>query len=220
MDFPACRATLLDLPPTFLRPTAWFTQFMDALAFEDAVGTTGSDDIMAQVQSFTQAQDGWIDVWGLLFGVPRNQGEGNGTYSTRVSETILAWVGTLPACQVWCNLFASGATVTENQPSLGYVINFPTAMTASQIVAFLISFNRIRPDGVPFSLTQGGGSLYLGTEEYLGLAPIMGSYLTGGSLTGTLETVATTLSAQPILPSLLLVDPIINPSLYPALSLP
>jgi hypothetical protein len=220
MDFLACRATLLDLPPTFLRPTAWFTQFMDALAFEDAVGTTGSDDIMAQVQSFTQAQDGWIDVWGLLFGVPRNQGEGNGAYSTRVSETILAWIGTLPACQIWCNLFASGATVTENQPNLGYTINFPVTLTFAQIAAFLVSFNRIRPDGVPFSIMQGSGALYLGTEEYLGLAPVVGSYLTNSPLIGGLESIATTLSAQPILPALLLVDPILNPNLYPALSLP
>jgi hypothetical protein len=220
MDFPAVRATLLDLPSTFTRQQAWFTQLMDSLAYEVAIETTGSDDIAAQAIAFTNAIDGWIDIWGLLFGIPRNPGEGNAPYSSRIQATILALVGTAPAIQIWLNLFAPGGTVATNPGGLGYSITFPAAMTTAQIVAFLVSLNRIRPDGVPFMATQGGGALYLGTIDYLGKGNVLGDYISGGASPAAQELAAVTLSAAPLIPSLYLSDPILNPSLAPTAALP
>jgi hypothetical protein len=220
MQFPDVLATLLDLPSSFTRQTPWFTQLMDALGFEIALETKGNDGIAAQVQSFANAQDGWIDIWGLLFGIPRNVNEGNGPYSARIQETILAWVGTPAAVQKWLNLFAASGTNTENSSSDGYAINLPSTLSNAQIAFFLTGFNRIRPDGVPFTLTQGPGALFLGTVDYLGIGNVIGTYITTGETTLDLTFAGVTNNSSPLLPTLMLTDPILNPSLYPAQSLP
>jgi len=92
-------------------------------------------------------------------------------------------------------------------------------MSPSQVAAFLASFNWIRPDGVPFVVTQGTGALYVGTVEFLGGGMVMGSYLSSGSA-GALALGAVTLSTQPLIPTLMFTDPILNPSLAPTLGLP
>lgn len=219
MNFADVLSTLLDLPGPFIRSQAPFTQLMDALAFEMSLETTGNDGLLSQVQTFANAQDGWIDIWGLLFGVPRNANEGNGPYSARIQETILAWVGTPSAIQRWINLFAPGGTTTENTGG-GYNINLPASMTNAQIAAFVVSLNRIRPDGVPFTVNQGSGALFLGTVEYLGAGNIIGSYLSTGASLANLTAAAITNSTAPLLPTLMLTDPILNPSLAPSSALP
>lgn len=97
MNFQAVLAQLNDLPATFRPNGNPYAQFINALASAQSLFTVGADATMAQAASFNGAIDGWIDVWGLLFGVPRNQTEGNIPYATRIAETVLAWVGTLPA---------------------------------------------------------------------------------------------------------------------------
>ena len=166
--------------------------------------------MMNQVGGFANAIDGWIDLWGLLFGVPRQDGEGNAPYAKRVSETVLAWVGTLPAVQVWVNLFAPGGTVTENASGLGYAIALP-AMTIAQVINFIVSLNSIRPVGVPFVITVAGGSgLLLGTEAFLGAVAFEGAYLINNGSTVSNGLGATTPSAQPLIPTLFLTDPSLN----------
>jgi hypothetical protein len=212
MDFSAVEATLLDLPPTFTRSGGWFAQLMDSTSFASSLETEGNTDILTQVLAFANAQDGWIDIWGLLFGVPRNQNEGNGPYATRISETILAWVGTIPAVEYWVNTFAPGGSVVVNTSGFGYSVILPVAMTTAQVVAFLLSFNRIRPIGVPFTVLQGGGALYLGTVVYMGDGPMIGDYLGGSTtLAGLINGI--TLNAVPLLPSLMFTDPVLNPNL-------
>ena len=220
MDFPAVLATLNDLPSTFQRPSSWVTQMLDGLGFEIAVGTQGTDGTMAQVQSVNAAQDGWLDVWGLLMNVPRNSGEGNTPYLARISNTVLAAVGTLNAIQIWINLFAPGGSVAANASGLGYTISLPSALTPAQASAFLASLSRIRPAGVPFSAVQGAGALYAGTVEFAGLGQIMGSYLSASSNSSGAAFGATALSAVPMLPTLYMTDPTLNPSLAPGSTTP
>ena len=219
MDFSAILATLNDLPTTFTRPAAWYTQLVDAMGCETALETEGGDDTINQAINFGNAQDGWIDIYGLLMGIPRNAGEGNIPYSARVEATLSAWVGTVPAVQVWLSLFALGGTVAENLSGLGYIITFPSTMSLTQIANFLASFNRIRPIGVPFTAIQGGGALYLGTIEYLGGGITLGTYLSAGASPSTSSLGANTLNAQPLLPTLFMTDPLLNPSLAPGLQL-
>lgn len=216
MDVSAVRATLTDLPTAFLRqPGGWFDQLMDALSFETALGTLGTDDTVTQVQSFTDAQDGWLDIWGMLAGLPRNANEGNAPYATRINQTITAWVGTLPAIQMWLNLFAPGGTVADNQSGMGYTISTPAGMTVAQINTFLASLDRIRPAGMPFSVYQNVGGLYLGTSEFTGTGTVMGAYLTAGTSTLPLQLSPFTNSMGPLLPDLYFIAPILNPSMNP-----
>lgn len=210
MDFKAVLGILNDLPPTFKRPNPPYIQLMDSQASALAFWTLGTDGLVQQV-SFASAVDGWLDCWGLLMGIRRVANEGNGPYATRLNETVLAWVGTLPAIQRWLNLFAPGGTVVENASGLGYAITLPAGMTAIQIAAFLSGLNRIRPAGVPFTLQQQADGLYLGTDVFYGGGMVAGSYLVSGAIPVNSFLGAVTDSAQPLLPTLLLTDPTINP---------
>jgi hypothetical protein len=206
VDQPAVLAQINDIPATFRPQGNPYAQIAVALASSVALFTNGADATEAQAIAFSNAIDGWIDVYGLLFGVPRNQNEGNIPYALRISETVLAWVGTLPAMQAWISLFAPGGSVAEN-PSGGYKITLPASLTAAQATAFIESLGRIRPDGVPFTVQQSGTGLFLGTEAFLGAGITLGSYLTGGGGAASPPIGATTPSAQPIIPDLFLVDP-------------
>lgn len=210
MDFPAVLSTLSDLPDTFKRQGAPYTQLIDSLASALSLYTLGSDATFDQVTDFANTLDDWIDIWGLLFGISRDQNEANSTYKTHIQSLLSAWVGTLPAVQAWMNLFAPGGTVVENA-SGGYVLSFSGATTLAQIQAFLRLFNRIRPDGVPFQVQQAGLGLYLGTEEYTGDGRVVGNYLTSLSSSVPLTLSASTPNAVPLLPDILVTDPTISP---------
>jgi hypothetical protein len=211
MQFLDVLATLNDLPDTFKRPGAWYTQLMDSLAASLSLYTLGEDAAMNQIASFTNAAGGWLDVWGLLFGFARLAGEPDVTYKARIQNTILARVGTVPAIQYWLSLYIPGGTVIENSGTPGYVLSVPGAFTLAQIQAFLVSFNRIRPVGVPFSISQAGLGLYLGTDEWTGDGRVTGNYLTSLSTPVGLTLGASTPNSVPLLPNLLLVDPTLNP---------
>lgn len=213
MNFLAVLASLNDLPDTFRKSAPPYTQIIDSLASSLALLTAGEDATINQVSTYGIAVDGWLDVWGLLFGVPRNQNEANTTYTTRIRNTVLAWVGTVPAIQAWMDVYAPGGTVTENSNGFGYVLTFPANMTQAQIRDFVQSLRRIRPIGVPFNGQQSGIGLFLGTDIFMGLDQLAGSYLTGGLQSVGSNDGATTLSSQTLLPTLYLFDPTINPSL-------
>ncbi len=210
MDFPSVLAVLNDLPDTFRRQGPPYTQFIDSLGASLALYTLGADATFNQVSAFSQAIDGWIDIWGLLFGIPRDINEANATYITAIQNTVAAWVGTLPAVQAWMNIFAPGGTVLENIGAVGYVLSFPGTTTFAQIAAFLRLFNRIRPNGVPFQVTQAGLGLYIGTEEFLGDGRVVGNYLTSLSTSVGLILSPSTPNAVPLVASLILEAPILN----------
>ena len=209
MDFAAVIAQLNDLPTAFQRGGPPYTQIVDALAAETTLYTSGVDSIVSQL-TFATALDGWLDVWGLIFDIPRQQNEANSKYQTRISETILAWIGTVPALQVWLNLFAPGGTITENLPGVGYAISLPANLSSSQITTFFTTLARIRPAGVPFTVNQLAGGLYLGTINFLGEGRMQGAYLATGISTPVYTLKAYTNNAAPQLPDLYFVDPTLN----------
>lgn len=210
MDFPAVSATLNDLPDTFKRQGPPYTQLIDSLASTLALYTLGADATMGQVASFSNAIDGWIDIWGLLFGVPRDQNQSNAAYKIAIQSILSAWVATVPALQTWMNLFAPGGTVVENTGS-GYTLQFSGATTLAQIQAFLRLFNRIRPVGMPFQITQAGLGLYLNTEEFTGDGRVVGNYLTSLSTSVGLLLGPSTSNNVPLLATLIVTDPTISP---------
>lgn len=210
MNFQAVLAQLSDLPPAFRRQGAPYTQLLDSLAGTCWLPCLGIDGMAAQVSSFQSAQGGWLDAWGLLFLVPRYQNEGDGPYRARISETVLAWVATVPALQAWLDLFAPGGTVAENASGLGYAVTLPPTLSSAQVALFIASLNRIRPAGVPFTVQQAAGGLFTGTEAFFGIGRVQGAYLTEDTTQADLDLAALTNSAQPLLPSLFLTDPVVN----------
>ena len=217
MDLPSILARLNDLPSTFKRNGPPYTQLIDAIGAALAISGQAADATETQVQGFPAAVDGWLDVWGLLWGVPRQPNEANSPYATRITRTVLAWVGTLPAMQAWIAFYAPGATIIENgSATLGYTITLPSTMTTAQVTTFLQSLGRIRPAGVPFNVNQLGGGLYLGTTEFLSDGRVMGNYLTSNTGTLTLPLSPFTPNSVPLLPTLVFVDPTINPVYAPS----
>jgi len=212
MDLRSVMGVLNDLPSTFKRGGPPYTQFLDSATMALCRFTEAADATETQVQSWTAGPvDGWLDVWGLLFGVPRYPDEANIPYYTRIQRTCLAWVATFPAVQTWVNFYAAGGQVTENTGGIGYVITVPSSMGATQIQQFLSSFNRIRPAGVPFALYQTGLGTYLGTVDFTADGMIVGDYLALGTQRLPLSIDPMTLSNRPLLPMVLAVDPTLNP---------
>lgn len=210
MNFADIAGILGDLPTTFTRVGHPYDQFIDSVTTALARYTTTADGVQTQIATFPGAVDGWLDTWGLLWSLPRQVNEANSAYATRIQETVLAWMGTLPAIQTWLSLFASGGTVQENT-GLGYNINLPAALTPSQVLNFLVSLNRIRPAGVPFTVNQIGVGTYLGTIDFLGDGAMVGDYFALGTQSLALPLGATQLSALPLLPLLFLTDPSLAP---------
>jgi hypothetical protein len=213
MDLPSVLARLNDLPRTFKRQGPPYTQLIDSIGWQLALFTLSADTTSQRALTFSPALEGWLDVWGLLWGVPRQQNEANSSYATRIVRTVLAWVGTLPAIQAWLNFYAPGGTVTENLPGLGYAITLPANMTLAQITAFLLSLNRIRPAGVPFIISQVVGGITLGTDIFLATGAPKGAYLSMAVNAIPLPIGATTNNTVPLLPSTYFDDPTLNPSL-------
>ena len=210
IDFPAVIATLDDLPDTFKRVGPPYTQIIDSLASALSLYTLGSDATFGQVASFADTVDDWIDIWGLLFGIPRDQNEANAAYKAHIQKVMTAWVGTVPAIQAWMDLFAPGGTVLESQGG-GYIMSFTGVTSLTQIAAFLRLFNRIRPNGVPFQVQQAGLGLYLNTEEFTADGRVVGNYLTSLSSAIALALGASTPNAVPLLATILIEDPTVNP---------
>lgn len=210
MDFTAVQAQLNDLPPTFARPGPPYTQFVDAETSALTLFAAGTDGMVAQGASLATAQDGWLDAWGLIAGIPRNPGEANAPYKARILATLLAWIGTGPAIQMWLDLFAPGGTISENLPDVGYTLTLPAAMTAAQVLAFLVTLGRIRPAGVPFTISMSNSGLFLGTVNFFGEGRMQGAYLSQSVVGAPPGLSPMTNNSAPLLPTLYLSDPALN----------
>lgn len=210
MDFPAVQQQLNDLPPTFLRSNATWLQWMDALSAGLARFTIGADGVAAQ-GTFANARFGWLDVWGLLFGIPRMANEADSKYSTRIVFTLNTGAGTVLVMQEWIalvyNLFVA---ITDSATAFGYTITFPPIATSDQINAVLSALGQVRPAGVPFIAYSQNIGTYLDTVNYLNASLITGSYLGGGSSSVALTIGAATNNSTPLFPQLFLTDPVLN----------
>jgi hypothetical protein len=212
MDLSSVMGVLNDLPSTFRRAGPPYTQFLDSVTMALCRFTEAADATETQIRSWTAGPvDGWLDVWGLLFGVPRYPNESNIPYYTRVQRTVQAWVATVPAVQIWVQFYAAGGVVTENVGSVGYTITIPASLSVTLLRQFLSSFNRIRPAGVPFAVYQIGLGTYLGTVDFTADGMIVGDYLALGTQALPLNLDPMTLSNRPLLPMTIATDPVLNP---------
>ena len=222
MDINQVNAQLSDLPSTFTRPGTPYTQWQDSWAEALALFTNGCDGVIAQTDfdgstyaSGSGAQFGWLDVWGEIFGIVRNSNESDVLYAARISATLLAWVGTIPAIQACgMQILSTIVSVIENITSLGYSIVIPYSPTTAQLQFFVSALARVRPAGVPVTLGTTTGGIYLTTISYLGENPsVAGAYLTAGVTYVSGLFGSNTNNSVPLLPDLLLTDQTINPTL-------
>lgn len=213
MNFAMVQAQLNDLPNTFKRPGPPYTQLIDALSAALTRFTNGSDGVMSQT-SFLSAQYGWLDIWGLIANVLRRPNEADAVYQARILNTLIAPHATPVALFVWL-LFIEGVTavISENLPNVGYTITFPPTLLAAQLQQIILNLAYVRPAGMPFVAQQQTGGTFLDTVDYTDLARATGEFLGGAATALTAPLPASTNNATPLLPSLLMTDPTLNPSL-------
>lgn len=212
MDFITVQGQLNDLPNTFKRPDQTYLQLIDsmsALLYRFTQGADGTDTQLA----FQNAQYGWLDVWGLLMGIPRMQSEAGANYLARIMFEVLAGAGPPAQIQNWIAVvYQVQATVTENFPSIGYTITFQSTVSAAQAQQIVAGLSYVRPAGVPITgvFIVGVGTV-LETVNFLAAASVVGAYLGGGLQPVALALGSTTNNATPIIPTLFLTDPTLNP---------
>jgi len=216
MNFAQVQQVLNDLPATFLRQGAPFTQLTDSLTDGEALYTQAADGILAQT-GFAIAGAGWLDLWGLLFGVPRESNEADSFYRSRIVFTVTSGNGTALGIQLWILIvWRVQVTVTENLPNLGYTVTFPATVTQAQIQQIMAALGRIRPAGVPITgVFALSGAAVLQTVNFLSAPRVTGAFMSSNSESAPLgvSIPAATNNAQPLIPDLYLTDPTLNPSL-------
>lgn len=216
MNFDQAQVLLNDLPATFKRLGAPYTQWLDALTTALATHTESSDALLGQLD-FATAQGGWVDVWGSLAGIPRRPGESTIRYKARIQTMVLATRATPVAILAWLKeIELADAELAESLPTPGYTVQLPATLTAAQVQQILDALAYVRPAGVPFNITSTGGGTYVSTVNYLGAPRTTGAYLAGNSISTTVVLEASTNNFTGILPDLLFQDPLLNPSLAPA----
>lgn len=211
MDYTTVQAVLNDLPPTFKRRSANYNQLIDAFSFALTIFAQGCDGTTSQV-NFSNAQYGWLDVWGLLFGIPRFVDEATEIYAARIAFEVLAGAGPPRQIERWTEVvFHVEANVAENFPDVGYSITFPGSVTNAVITQILAGLAFVRPAGVPITgvFTMSGGTI-LETINFFNAPEVVGAYLTGGAGAVPVTLAASTNNAQPLLPGLFLTDPALN----------
>jgi hypothetical protein len=211
MDWQQVSEQVTDLPSTFVRQAAPFTQWLDALTAALSLGAVGADGIDAAM-SFSGAAYGWLDFWGLLFGFPRGSNEADETYSAQIEFGLTSGAGSPSVIQTYILLVYGLNTIVADTPgTLGYTITFTSQTNLAQINTVLNGLSRVRPAGVPFTTYIMGAGPYLDTINFLDAPRVTGAYLSNGVIQVYPTLAAATPSASPLLPTLLLVDPTLNP---------
>lgn len=202
------------LPNTFTRPGSGFVALLAAQGASLFRFANASDGIINQLV-FPNASGVWLDVWGKLFGIPRNAQESDADYSTRISATLVA-SGATPVAMVLYLKIALGltATITEDFEKTEWSLQFSTALTSAQYSQVLENLAYVRPAGVPTVPGSGGfGGTFTGTVNYLKAPRITGAYLEGGGSGLAFNISAFTNNSVPLLPTTFLSDPTLNPNL-------
>jgi len=209
MQYSTISIRLGDLPPAFQRPDPTYAAWQTAQATSLFNYCSAVDSISLMV-TFSAAQGGWLDVWGQLFGIPRNSNESDSAYQPRISAWLQAAVGSPYAISSFgSDYFGFPAIVKENL-TYGYSITIPSHVTKAQIASFVTALERIRPAGVPITLYQSNQGSYLSTFVYVGGTNTAGPYLGGGTNYVPWPAAANTNNSQPLLPTILITDPVLN----------
>ena len=202
-------ARLQSLPTTFRRPPGTYT-FLENAETAAVTRYTAADDAQSAQTTLLGAAGRWVDVFGLLLGIPRLPAEADSAYVTRIVVTTTAGKGPGVAIELFLLLsLGVQATVTDSPTATGYVVNIPGGTALAPVLAAIAY---VRPAGVPFVVNQVAGGPYMGTVDFLGRGRATGSYLTAPMTTAS-PTGSATNSAQATLPTTFLTDPTLNPSL-------
>lgn len=213
MQFQDVAARLGDLPPTFKRPGPGF-QTIASSQTAALFRYTGASDGVIQQLDFRQAVGPWLDAWGKLFVIPRNTNESDDTYQNRIVMTLLAGRCTPNAILIYLQSLGINATLVEDFVNAAYHIQFTTALTPAAFNSLAQNLASVRPAGVPFlpfQILQGG--LYVGTIDFLNAPKVTGAYLDTPLKSFTPTIAVSTNNSVPLLPTLFLTDPTLNPGL-------
>jgi len=208
---------LNSLPGTFLRPGPQFAEIQDAKAAGLFHFTNASDGLVNQIQSFTNATGVWLDAWGKLFGVPRDNGEIDSAYVNRVKAILTAGCGTPVAITLFVQLSLNIlATVSEDFTDCAWFLVLNTPLSPAAFQQLIVNLKYVRPAGVPCLRLQENsqGGLFAGTVDYFNAPRVTGAYLKTPSQAFSVATIsAYTNNSVPLLPTTFLTDPTLNPGL-------
>lgn len=213
MQFPDVKARLDDLPPTFTRPGSGF-QALDLSQTAALFRYTNASDGVLNQLDFQQAVGPWLDAWGKLFVIPRNINESDDAYQNRIVMTLLAGRCTPNAILIYLQTLGIAATLQEDFVHAAFHIQFTTPLTTVDFAALAQNLGNVRPAGVPFlpfEVLQGG--LYVGTINFLNAPKVTGAYLDSPLKSFTPTIATSTNNSVPLLPTLFLSDPTLNPGL-------
>lgn len=208
MDWNAVKARFDDLPTAYSRPGNTFQWIKNAVIASITLGTQSTDGITNQL-NFQNAQGGWLNVWGQLFNLVRNNDESDVSYKARIQFTLKLGRTTPAAIQSYVtNALRVNATVSEDLADAIWKLTFSSNLTTAQYLSTAKDLAVVRPAGVPFLpmyVPQGGS--YLGTINYIGAPAVTGAYLINATTKVSPNIGGTTNPAQPSLPTTFLSNP-------------
>ena len=212
MDWADISARLQDLPSTYRRRGPNYTAWQNSLTAAISRGTTGVDSVIDQI-NFATSSGKWLDVWGAVLNVPRHAGEGSQAYRSRIAATCQAWRVTPPGIEDFVE-FTRGiaAQVTESIPT---AVGWQLVLSAnsSTLQSLAADLQVCRPAGVPYAFALRFGGLYLDTVNFLGRPRTTGAYLSAAVKLEAPGIGPATNNVVNTLPTTLLTDPTLNPSL-------
>lgn len=200
---------LQDLPATFKRTGPVFSALENSFGLSLSAYTVGSDGIMSQL-NFQNAEFFGLDIWGNIFGVPRNLNEADATYKLRITNTLESWFCTIPGILRYLSeVYSITATIAESGAS--WTLTFSTPSFSPLVI--IDNLNLIRPAGVPFNVELLSGGLYLDTINYVGSWRVTGSYITSPYSSYAFTIPSTTNNSLALFPSSLISSPLLSLSL-------
>jgi hypothetical protein len=211
MDSTTVLARLNQLPASFRRLGPNYTALQNSLqAF--LYRYTDSMDGLSNEEFIDSATDKWLDVFGLMFGIPRFAGESSSAYLARIQFTLVAWRGTPAAIVSYLQLITGlDVTVTENTtPEDSWTAAISGSVTSVLVNRINNSIGFVRPAGVPFNYAVSTGGLYLSTINYMGRSRLTGSYIVSATKTLAPSIPSSTNNSLPLLPTDFLTDSSIN----------
>lgn len=211
MDWQDTYNIMSDLPDTFQR----FGPIYKAILLGFVVSLARNNisiDQFAQNLTVFNAKWGWLDVYGKLYGILRNQYETDPQYRTRLQGTLSAPHGSPLAISQFIQLALSLKTyITENFTDVNYQINFNTAVNTNTLQQVANAINWVRPAGIPFlPLYQQTGGLFLDTINFFNVLHVSGTYLAQPHINANVTIAANTDNPISLLPSTYLTDPFIT----------
>lgn len=214
MNFQQTYQILSDLPQPFTRFGSIFNAILLGFTIACARNNISIDAINQNIYT-NNARWGWLDAFGQMYGVLRNQYETDPQYRTRLIGTLTAPHGTPLSISQFIKLALRISTyITENFSTPSFTVNFNTPVNSNTLQNIANTILWVRPAGVPFlPLFSSSGGLFLFTLNYLNGTKVTGSYLSNPHISGNVTISAGTPNPICTLPTTYFTDPFINPTL-------